>query len=308
MRVPAIIGPTASGKTRLAVRLAERDGTVRFVLCDSRKVYRYLDIGTAKPSPEVRHLFSLFDIRDPDEPYNAQDYARDAERTIREVLTRGFRPVLVGGTPLYFRAFFEGFFESPDISPEVRHGLRMELKRKGNAPLYEELERVDPEAAARIHPNDWYRTCRALEVYRQFGIPISEMRRLRKVERPFKPLYIGFSRPRDELYGRINARLDRMMEAGLLEEARTLLERGYDPSLPALNTLGYKEMFAHLRGEMDLGDALRLAKKRTRVYSRKQMYYFNTFPGVRWVHPEAEEAIEVLEETLESAYGRSEPR
>jgi tRNA dimethylallyltransferase len=297
--IPAIIGSTASGKTRFALRAHDACDSVRFVLCDSRKVYKFLDIGTAKPPKEVRHLFHLFDVRAPDEPYNAQEYTRDAEATIRELRSKDMPPVMVGGTPLYFRAFFEGFFESPDVSPEVRHGLREELRRKGNEMLYEELERVDPEAASKIHPNDWYRTSRALEVYRQFGVSITEMRRRGKGKRPFEPRYIGLRRPREKLYERINARVDRMMEGGLLEESRALLERGYDPSLPALNTLGYKEMFSHLRGEMSLDEAVRLTKKRTRVYSRKQMYYFQTFPDVRWVDPESEEALEVLKEILD---------
>jgi tRNA dimethylallyltransferase len=293
MNVLAVIGPTASGKTRFVLRLHEREESVRFVLCDSRKVYRGLNIGTAKPKAEARHLFSLFDIREPDQPYNAHEYARDAERAIRELLEEGRTPVVVGGTPLYFRALFEGFFESPKIRPEIRNALREEIQEKGSEALHRELRFVDPEAAQAVHPNDAYRISRALEVYRQFGVPITRMRREGNVEPRFRPVYLGLNRPREELYERINARFDRMMEAGLLEESRHLMERGYPEDLPALDTLGYREMLAHLGGELDLEEALRLAKKRTRVFSRRQTYYFNTFPDVHWVHPESPEALDL---------------
>ncbi len=295
-----LTGPTASGKTAIARRLLERFPELTLISCDSRKVYRFMDIGTAKPPPELRQHYRLIDIRMPDETYSAQDFALDAEREIKKALESGSIPLVVGGTILYLKALFEGFFESPPIEESIREKLRERLEREGTAALYDELQKIDPETAAKVHPNDWFRIIRALEVFYQTGKPISVVRRENQRQPMFRPVYFFNAMPRPQLYERINRRVDVMMERGFLDEVRNLMEMGYDLSLPSMNTLGYRELYLHLQGKMYLETAVRLTKKRTRTFARRQFYFSRSLKGIRYVPPE--EIFDALVAAIESCY------
>ncbi len=298
-KVLAIIGPTAVGKTALARKILERRQDVVFISCDSRKVYRYLDIGTAKPPPDLREFYRLIDIKDPRDTYSAQDFARDAEREIEKALEDGKIPIVIGGTTLYYKALFEGFFKAPPVDPLLRQELKERMVKEGIISLYEELKKYDPETAAKLHPRDWIRITRALEVYYQTGKPISFLRREAKIKPRYSPIYVGLWRERDELYERIEARTDRMIEMGLVDEVRGLLDMGYSPELPALNTIGYKEIIAHLKGKYDLRVAVRLIKKNTKIFSRKQVYFMrNLIPPPKWIP--YEKALDVILDILSS--------
>lgn len=285
MKIPVIFGPTASGKTRLARVLLEEVPDIQFIVADSRKIYRYMDIGTNKPPAEIRDKFSLVDIRNPDEYFSAADFAKEAEAEIKRILNADGKPVIIGGTVLYLKALFEGLFEAPPISQEIRRQLRERLRNEGIKNLYEELRRIDPESAERIHPNDWFRILRALEVYYETGQTMSSMQK--RTEPPaheFEPVYFGLYRSRENLYRRINERFERMMEAGFLDEVKRLLAMGYSPDLPALNTIGYKELIQYLLGEISFERAILVAKRRTRILARRQIYFSRSLKvPVKWV-------------------------
>ena len=291
MKLLAIVGPTASGKTAFALKLAE-EFRIRLISVDSRKIYKGMDIGTAKPPPEKRGLFRLVDILEPSQRFSAAEFARRAEEEVKRALEEGLTPVMVGGTVLYYKAFFEGLFEAPEPDPALRQALLERVKEEGSPALWRELVRVDPEAARKIHPNDWVRITRALEVYYQTGLPISELRK-RKPKRPYEPLYVTLPVDRPSLYERINRRVDRMMEEGLLEETERLLE-AYGPSAPGLLTIGYRELALYLLGKIKkLDTAVNLIKKRTRQFARRQIYFMRSLGPLEG--PEA--AFEFLRST-----------
>ncbi len=291
-KVVAVVGPTGVGKTALGIELAERfSGEI--VNFDSVQVYRYLDLGTAKPTPEERARVPhhLIDILEPDEPFNAAAFVERADRVIAEITARGRLPVLVGGTGLYLRALLHGLFPV-EVPEELRHRLRERLAREGLASLYQELRRRDPRAARRIHPHDRVRVLRALEVCLATGRTFSELAEKHAFrERRYQALKIGLHLPRPELYRRLDERVDRMLARGLLEEVRGLLERGFSPELKPLQAIGYRHMIAYLRGEVSFSEAVRLMKRDTRRYAKRQLTWFRADPEVKWFHPEDREAI-----------------
>lgn len=269
-----ILGPTAVGKTELSVRLAEvLDGEI--ISADSRQVYRYMDIGTAKPTPEQRSRVPhhLIDIITPDQTLTLAQYQEMAYRVIAEVISRGHLPLLVGGTGLYIQAVTEGW-TVPRVAPNpaLRARLRALAEREGPDVLHARLFAVDPVAAERIDPRNVRRVVRALEVYEITGTPISELQHKRPP--PYRILRIGLTMKRAELYRRIDARVDAMMAEGLLEEVKGLVARGYDFDLPAMSGLGYRQIGMYLRGEIDLEEAVRLIKRDTRRFVRRQYNWF----------------------------------
>jgi len=283
-----ITGPTACGKSAVALRLAELTGT-EILSVDSMKIYRRMDIGTAKPTPadRARVPHHLIDLREPWEGYSVHDYVRDAEGAARLCASRGHAVLMEGGTPLYLKAFLEGLFEGPPPDEGLRARLREEASEQGLARLHARLERVDPVAAARIHINDERRIIRALEVHAQTGTPISELQRQfgRRREHIHARVF-ALRRPREELRERVARRVDRMLERGWLDEARTLLEihEGGDPlSRPALGALGYRELWAHIRGEIPLDEARRRIARETMRFVRKQMTWLRSFGGIEWL-------------------------
>lgn len=285
----AIVGPTATGKSAIALRVAARLGA-EIISVDSAQVYRGMDIGTAKLPPEERvgpdgqpvpHY--LVDIVDPDEPFSVADYQALARQAIRDINERGRLPLLVGGTGLYYQAVVDPYrFTPAEGDPLVRQKLEELAVRFGNEYLHERLQRVDPEAARRIHPHDRRRLVRALEVYQTSGEPISAaLAWRRRQESPYRLAAVALTMPRPLLYRRIEARVDAMLAQGLVEEVSRLLAR-YDYRLPALQALGYKEIGAYLRHEMTLEEAVSLLKRNTRRLAKRQLTWFRRDARLHW--------------------------
>lgn len=292
-KIVVVAGPTATGKSAIAVEIASIfNGEV--VTADSMQVYRHMDIGTAKPASEemggVPH--HLMDIVDPDEEYTAARFSREAGEAIENIASRSRLPIVAGGTGLYIRALLHGLFEGPVSDKAIREGLMAQALDKGKEALHEELKKIDPEAASSIHPNNIARVIRAIEVYRLTGKPISAFQK----EHGFTPsrfdaLKIGLIKEREELYRDIDARVDRMMEAGLVEEVKTLLERGYSARLKPMGGLGYKEVAGYLSGRYPIDEAVRLLKMNTRHYAKRQLTWFRKDPGIKWFHPARKQDI-----------------
>jgi tRNA dimethylallyltransferase len=280
-----LLGPTASGKTALSLRLAKRfNGEI--VSCDSVAVYRDFEIGSAKPTllerKEIPH--HLVDVAWPDEQYSAGHYSRDARAAIAEISARGHLPVVTGGTGLYLRALLNGMFAGPTRSDELRDRLRAIEAARGSGRLHRILKRIDPAAAALIHANDVAKLIRAIEVPLSIGKPISEAWSTEE-SRPlsgYRILRIGLDPDRQQLYARINERAAAMFAAGLVEETRMLMEK-YRPDLKLLDTLGYRQAAAHLRGEITLEAAIDAAKQGHRNYAKRQMTWFRREPDVHWL-------------------------
>jgi tRNA dimethylallyltransferase len=284
-----IVGPTAAGKSALALELGERlDGEI--VNCDSVEVYRGLDIGAAKLRPEERRGIPhhLLDLVEPGERFTAGDYMREARQVLASIHARRKLPIVVGGTGLYLRALLIGLFEGPARSEALRARLVRSAERCGREFLYRMLRRLDPETAGRIHPRDKQKIIRALEVYWLAGQPISRMHAGGRNEllgvRTFK---VGLDPERTELYQRINARVERMFASGLLEETQTLLERpelgaGGKKTPAAFEALGYRQAAAYLSGRSTLAEAIAETQKATRRYAKRQWTWFRREPDVVW--------------------------
>jgi tRNA dimethylallyltransferase len=283
-KIVVIAGPTASGKSAAGLELAERF-EAEIINADSMQVYRYMDIGTAKPTREERRLVRhhLIDILYPDEEFSAALYREEAQQAIADVQARGKGAMVVGGTGLYIKALTSGLIRGGEVDPAIRQRLQSEAQNTGREQLYQRLQGADPATAARLHPHDTYRIIRALEVYERTGRPISVLRQQHLFqEGPYQCLKIGLQVERKELYGRIDARVDEMITQGLKEEVARILEMGYSPSLKAMRSLGYKQMAAHLAGEYDLSEATRMIKRDTRRYARRQVTWFKADPEIRW--------------------------
>lgn len=272
-----ITGPTASGKTALSIEVARRIGA-EIISMDSRQVYRGMDIGTAKVTPEERGEIPHFglDLVDPDERYSAGRFARDAHRWIREIRGRGHVPLLVGGTGFFLRALTDPLFQEPDLPVERRERLKKYLDSQSDETLMRWLEILDPESAATLRAQGGrQRIARALEVALLTGRTLPWWQRHAPPQMtPIHPLVFVLDLPREQLYQRINARVHDMIDAGLVDEVRGLLERGYDLGDPGMNATGYVEMIPYLRGEYSLDDAIDAIQRATRRYARRQLTWF----------------------------------
>jgi tRNA dimethylallyltransferase len=278
-----ILGPTAVGKTELAIQIAERLGG-EIVSADSRLFYRGMDIGTAKPTPaeQKRVPHHLIDVADPDQIWSLALFQQKAIEAIAEISARGRLPLLVGGTGQYIRAVIQGW-ELPKVAPNA--GLRTALENWaaeiGADGLHQRLASLDPQAAAGIDAHNLRRTVRAVEVILSSGRRFSEQRLSQPS--PYRLLLLGLTCPRAELYRRVDARIQMMIEAGLVEEVRALLGQGYSPDLPTLSAIGYREMIAYLRGKISLAEAVRQMQRATRVFVRRQANWFKPDdPDIRW--------------------------
>jgi tRNA dimethylallyltransferase len=289
-KIVVVLGPTAVGKSEVALHLAKSlNGEI--VNADSQQVYRLMDIGTGKPSKadreRIRH--HLVDIVAPNEEFNAALFRRLATESIRQIHARGRNVIVCGGTGLYLKALTHGLFEGPGQDPEVRQALEQEITANGVASLYQRLERIDPTVGSSIHPNDRQRIVRALEVYRLTGRPLSEWQKEHGFqENPFEIFKIGLLRERAELYNFINLRCERMIEEGLLEEIRGLVERGFDLDLKPLRSVGYRQMGQVLRGTQSMNDAIEEMKQETRHLAKRQLTWFRRDDEIRWFHPEGQ--------------------
>jgi len=282
--LPVIVGATGTGKTALALALAEYL-SLEVVAADSRTVYRWMDIGTAKPTAAERAKVPhhLLDIVDPDEPFTLAHYQQLAWEAIIRIRQRGRRAVLVGGAGLYVSAVCDGL-QLPDVppDPELRAELEQRAATEGWQSLQRELAEVDPASAQRIDPKNVRRVIRALEVFHATGTPFSALQ-MRRTDRPFTPTFIGLEVARDELDRRINARVDTWLRLGFVDEVRTLLERGFAPELPSMSSLGYRELAAHLRGDLSLDAAVQQIKLATRQYAKRQLTWFRRDKRIHWL-------------------------
>ena len=292
--VVVLVGPTAVGKSRVAVEVAKAFET-EVLTADSRQVYRGMDVGTDKPIPEERQAVPhrLIDLVNPDEPFNTGLYRRQALNEI-ERLHRDLRlPLVVGGTGLYVRTLIKGLCDAPPSDPIVRAALRQDAKDQGHDRLYARLVAVDPVAAARLHPRDESKVIRALEVYQLSGRRMSEFQEEHGfAERPFSVLIIGLNRDRSALYRRIEARIDWQLAHGLIEETRQLLAQGYQRDSAAMKGLGYRHVAEHLAGEYDVAEMVRRFKLDTRHFSKRQMTWFRKEPGIQWLMIEESESAQ----------------
>ena len=304
-RLCFLVGPTASGKTAVGIEVAERVGA-EILSLDSMAIYRGMDIGTAKPTAaeQARVPHHLIDLVEPHEAFSTGRYVEAAEAAIADVAARGRRPLFVGGTALYLKALTEGFFDGPPADWPLRERLEAEAAERGTSALHERLRRVDPAAAARIHPNDLRRIVRALEVYETTGAPISEQQTQFGSPSPdYECIVAGLRRDRAELYERINRRVDAMFAAGLVEEVGGLLEDPRGISHAAAQFVGYAEIIAHLRGEMTLEEAREKVKTRTRRFARRQLTWFRSMDFIRWVDAAAGNAVADLAASVVAALG-----
>jgi tRNA dimethylallyltransferase len=300
VRVGFIVGPTAAGKSALALEVAEKLGA-EIVNADSRQFYRGMDIGTAKPTADERRRVPhhLIDVRTPDLPLDVAEFALIARAAIAEIAARG-RPVLVvGGSGLYLRVLGRGIFRGPPASVEIRERLSAIAAERGVEYLHQQLRSVDADAAYRIGHNDLYRIMRALEVFELTGEPIStHQRRHAFSDSGYDRVTVGIAIDRKELYEAIDRRFDMMIAAGLAGEVRALLEAGYSPERPPLKTIGYRQIAAHLRGEVTLEDAIALAKRDSRRLAKRQMTWFRQERDRVWLDPQraAVQALDLFRE------------
>ena len=291
--VVVIVGPTAVGKSRIAVEVAKAFET-EVLTADSRQVYRGMDVGTDKPASEERQAVPhrLIDLVDPDESFNAGLYRRQAIDEIERLYRDCRLPLVVGGTGLYVRTLLKGLCDAPQADPIVREALRQEAEDQGSDRLYARLVDVDPVIAARLHPRDESKVIRALEVYQLSGRRMSEFQQEHGfAERPFATLMIGLNRDRDMLYRRIEGRIDWQLAHGLIEETKRLLAQGYQRDSAAMKGLGYRQVAEHLAGEYDASEMVRRFKRDTRHFSKRQMTWFRKEPGIQWLMIEESESV-----------------
>ena len=285
-RMICIAGPTASGKTELAVALAlALEGEV--VSCDSMQVYRHMNIGTAKPTLEERRgvPHHMLDVAEPEEPMSVGKFVGLAAPVVADILARGKTAILAGGTGLYMDALVRGNDFAPDADPELRRTLQAWASQEGTEPLLEELRRVDPTGAARLHPSDKKRIIRALEVYRQTGKTLTQHNlETRSIPPRYRPCWLGLDFPdRGELYRRIDLRVERMLRQGLLEEIQGLLAGGLSPGATALQAIGYKEFLDALEGRCTVQEAKEAVQKASRHYAKRQLTWFRRNKAIHWL-------------------------
>jgi len=280
-----LVGPTGIGKSKIAIRLSAFLPS-EIVSADSMQVYKYMNIGTAKPSREERRavLHHMIDVIYPDQYFSAGEYAKIARDKINRIINSGKTPILVGGSGLYIRAVVDGLFSEPMVKETIKKRLRTQLAEKGSRYLYEKLKKVDSIAAARIHPNDWRRIIRALEVFFSTGKTISSLQSKSEADSiNCRYCIIGLKTERKNLYGRIERRVNSMFKKGLVREVRHLIKRGYSKDLLPMQSLGYKEVLEYINGHCSLNEAKALLKRNTRHFAKRQMTWFNKDSRTKWI-------------------------
>lgn len=291
-----LVGPTAVGKTGVALELAGRFGA-EILSADSLQVYRRMDIGTAKPTADQRRIVPhhLIDVVDPDEPFDASTYLSLAREKIAHLHGSGKKVFVVGGSGLYIKALLEGLIRAPGADEDLRRSLRDEARALGPGALYGRLKEVDPRAAARISPGDMVRIVRALEVWTLTGRSIVDYQNEHRFrDSPYRPLKIGLALERGELRRRIEARTDSMISQGLIDEVRSLVE-DYGRAVKPMQAIGYRHLASALAGEIPLAEAIRLIKKDTYAYAKRQETWFSADRGITWLSPhELEEALQLI--------------
>lgn len=291
-KVILIVGPTCSGKTRVSIDLAKRISS-EIISADSRQIYKHLNIGTAKPDSaelaSVKH--HLIDFLEPEQNYNVSRFENDSLRIINEILSKGIIPVVVGGSGLYIHALVDGIFNEVDTDEEFRLELKEKREKFGNQYLYDELEKIDPASASKMLPQNWKRVMRSLEVIHQTGKPIWQLQKDYMRETDINFSQFGLDWHRADLYNNINSRVDRMIESGLVEETRNILDSGIPRTANSLNTVGYKEIISFLENEITLDRAVELIKRNTRHYAKRQMTWFRKDSRIKWIRIESNEDL-----------------
>ncbi len=277
-----LVGPTASGKTAISLLLAKKlDAEI--ISADSRQMYKYMDIGTAKPTigerKRIKHHF--VDERTPENDFNAGDFGKLGREIIDEILSRNKVPIVVGGSGLYIQSLVEGFYEGPSANKTIRAELSKRMELEGGVSLLSELKKIDPVSASNMLPSNSHRIIRALEVYQLTGVPMSK-HQSSKIEIDFVPCFAGLQWERKKLYDRINRRVDWMFEQGLLDEVKLLIQRGYNSSINALKTVGYKEVFEHLEGITTYERMVELIKQNSRRFAKRQLTWFRGNKRILW--------------------------
>lgn len=284
-KIVIICGPTGIGKTSTAIAVARRfNGEI--IGADSMQIYKHMDIGTAKPDKnelaQARH--HLVSVAEPDDDFDAGSFVRLADEAIEDIILRGKLPIVAGGTGLYIKALLNGLFRSRPICGKTIEKLTLELDEKGSEKLHERLLSCDPESASRIHPNDAFRIIRALEVFETTGRPLSEFHEDHGFSQErYKALKIGLFMDRKELYDRINLRVDMMLDQGLLNEVTQLAEKGYSLDLKSMQSIGYRHMGMFIRNEVSWEETVRLMKRDTRRYAKRQFTWFNKDQDIQWM-------------------------
>ena len=288
-RLICLLGPTAVGKTEIAIQLAQRLNA-EIISVDSRQIYRQMDIGTAKPTPEEKQAarHHLIDCVDISEPFSVADYQSFADTAIADIQNRGKRVLLVGGAGLYFRVIVDGLFKGPGADPALRKRLEGEVAQFGVDALHDRLRVCDPESADRIHPNNIVRVIRALEVYELTGTPMSELQQQWHPEKQRYPfIAFGLTMPRALLYRRIEQRVDVMLANGLIAEVESLLAAGYGRDTIALRSFGYKELIAYLDGDCTYLEAISQLQQNTRRFAKRQLTWFRKDTRIEWLDRES---------------------
>ena len=291
-KIIVICGPTGVGKTGFAIRLAQCFGG-EIVGADSMQIYRFMDIGTAKPTAAEKAAVAhhLVDIVDPRDDFDAAEYARYAHACLAELLPKKILPFVTGGTGLYIKSLLYGLSEAAPSDPKIRRALNRELELVGAARMHRQLTQIDGAAALRIHPNDGYRIVRALEVYSITGQPISDHHAAHGFkDLRYDALQIGLTVPREQLYQRIDKRVEMMLDQGFLDEVRSLLDNGYSPTLKSMQSLGYRHMVEYIQGRLGWEEAVRLMKRDHRRYAKRQLTWFGADTRVHWLAPEQTDA------------------
>lgn len=277
-----LVGPTAVGKTALSLNLAA-SFRGEIISGDSMQVYRYMNIGTAKATVDERSRIPhhLIDLVDPDYPFSLDTFQTEARKAIREIQSRGNLPMIVGGTGLYIQSVTHGY-RLPGVkeNPEFRQELNQWADQHGSDALHRRLKSVDPETAARLHPNDRRRLVRALEVYQETGKPLSVLQQQQKP--PYRTCWIGLHMPREQLYQRVDRRVEQMVADGLVEEVIAIRDMGYQGDLVSMQALGYKEIIMYLEGKITLDEAVNLIKGRTRKFAKRQLSWFRRLKEINW--------------------------
>lgn len=289
-KIIIIVGPTATGKSALGLHLAQKfRGEI--INADSMQIYRGLDIGTAKPTREEQKLVRhhLIDILDLNQIYSAAKFREEADEIIKKLHQEGIPIFVVGGTGLYLKVLTQGIFHGPEANSELRQQLKKRLAQEGSQALHQELQRIDPEAAFRIHPRDHLRLIRALEVIYQTNRPISSLQREHGFkEQPYVVLKIGLSLPKEELFRRIEERIEEMLQKGWIEEVKNLLAQGLSPNIKPFQAIGYRQIIRYLSGQIDFPEMVRLIIRETRAYAKRQITWFKADPEINWYYASSE--------------------